>query len=251
MHRRWLLKVIAGLALCPLCARAWLSAEDAHWGYEGSDGPSAWGDLDPAYRVCAAGSQQSPIVIGSSIAARLPPLEMKWTRRADTIVNNGHTIQINFNDGGSLKTGSGRYTLVQFHFHHPSEHIFGDKAFAIEAHFVHKGASGSLAVVGVMLSADKANPVFAEIVASMPRTEGTQVKASPNIIPAGLLPAKRDYFLYEGSLTTPPCSETVAWHLLRVPIEVDTESVAAFAKLYPMNAMPVQKLDRRFVLRSS
>jgi len=177
----------------------------------------------------------------------LLPLEFAWARKAD----NGHTIQINFNDGGSLKTGSGRYTLVQFHFHHPSEHIFGDKAVAIEAHFVHKGASGSLAVVGVMLSADKANPVFAEIVASMPRTEGTQVKASPNIIPAGLLPAKRDYFLYEGSLTTPPCSETVAWHLLRVPIEVDTESVAAFAKLYPMNAMPVQKLDRRFVLRSS
>jgi hypothetical protein len=78
-----------------------------------------------------------------------------------------------------------------------------------------------------------------------------QVKASPNINPAGLLPAKRDYFLYEGSLTTPPCSETVAWHLLRDPIEVDAESVAAFAKLYPMNARPVQKLDRRFVLRSS
>jgi carbonic anhydrase len=251
MHRRRLLKAFAGLALCPLCARTGLSAEGAHWGYEGSLGPSAWGDLDPANRVCAAGSQQSPIVIGDTIEAELPPLEFAWARQADTIVNNGHTIQINFEDGGSLKTGSGRYTLVQFHFHHPSEHIFGDRAFAMEAHFVHKGPSGALAVAGVMMTIGKPNPVFSEIVASMPSAGGAQVKANPKINPAGLLPAKRDYFLYEGSLTTPPCSETVAWHLLRDPIEVDAESVAAFAKLYPMNARPVQKLDRRFVLRSS
>jgi carbonic anhydrase len=120
----------------------------------------------------------------------------------------------------------------------------------MEAHFVHKGASGTLAVAGVMLMLGKPNPVFTEIVASIPAEEGAQVKAGPKINPAGLLPAKRDYFFYEGSLTIPPCSETVAWHLLRDPVEVDAKSVAAFAKLYPMNARSLQKLDRRFVLRS-
>lgn len=250
MHRRQLLNALAGLALCPLCARAALSAEGTHWSYEGGSGPSTWGELDPAYRICAAGSQQSPIVIGNTIEAELPPLEFDWAQQADTIVNNGHTIQINFVDGGSLKAGSGRYTLVQFHFHHPGEHIYEDKAFPIEAHFVHKDVSGSLAVVGVMLSAGKPNPVFSEIVAVMPAAAGAQIKASPNINPAGLLPAKRDYFLYEGSLTAPPCIETVTWHLLRNSIEADAESIAAFAKLYPMNARPVQKLGRRFVLRS-
>ncbi len=250
MHRRRFLQAISGFGLCPLCTGAALSAEGAHWSYEGGHGPSTWGELDAAYRICAAGSQQSPIVIGSSIKADLPPLEFAWARQADTIVNNGHTIQINFEDGGSLNAGSERYRLVQFHFHHPGEHMYGDKAFPIEAHFVHKGVAGALAVAGVMLSAGRPNPVFSEIVAVMPAAEGAQIKASPNINPAGLLPAKRDYYLYEGSLTAPPCNETVAWHLLRDPVEVDAESIAAFAKLYPMNARPVQKLERRFVLRS-
>ena len=92
MRRRRFLQTFASLALCPLCARAGLSAENAHWGYEGSHGPSNWGDVDPANRVCAIGSQQSPIVIGSSIEAQLPPLEFAWAPQADTIVNNAHTI---------------------------------------------------------------------------------------------------------------------------------------------------------------
>lgn len=251
MRRRQVLKAFAGLALCPICARAALSAEGEHWTYEGSHGPAYWGGLDPASRVCATGSQQSPIAIGSSIEAQLPSLEFAWARQADTIVNNGHTIQVNFEDGGTLKAGSERYSLVQFHFHHPSEHLIGSKGFPMEAHFVHRGAPGSLAVAGVLMTAGKPNPVFARIAAAMPPTESAPVKADPNIDPNGLLPAKRGYFQYSGSLTTPPCSETVEWMLLIDPVEVDEADMAAFAKLYPDNARPVQKLDRRFVLRSS
>lgn len=93
--------------------------------------------------------------------------------------------------------------------------------------------------------------VFAKVVATMPPAEGPPVKADPGIDPNGLLPAKFGYYLYSGSLTTPPCSETVDWMLLTNPIEVAETDIAAFATLYPMNARPVQKLDRRFVLRST
>jgi carbonic anhydrase len=250
MNRRRMLKALAGLALCPLCANIGFAAEEAHWSYEGAHGPDHWGDLDPADRVCSVGTQQSPIAIDSSIEAELPPLQIAWARQADTIVNNGHTIQLNFGDGGALTVGPERYTLLQFHFHHPSEHLIDDKRFAMEAHFVHRNASGSLGVIGALITTGKPNPVFAKVTATMPPTEGPPVKAEPDIDPSGLLPAKSRYYRYSGSLTTPPCSETVDWFLLRDPIEVAEADVAAFAKLYPLNARPAQKLDRRFVLRS-
>jgi carbonic anhydrase len=251
LDRRRLLKSLGGLALCPLCANVGLAAEGAHWSYEGVHGPDHWGELDPASRVCAVGSQQSPIAIDASVDALLLPLQFSWARKADTIVNNGHTIQLNFEDGGALASGAESYKLVQFHFHHPSEHLVHDKGFPMEAHFVHRAASGSLGVISVLMTIGKPNPVFAKITATMPQAAGEPVKADPGIDPNALLPSGHGYYRYSGSLTTPPCSETVNWMLLSDPIEVAEADVDAFAKLYPMNARPAQKLDRRFVLHSA
>jgi carbonic anhydrase len=250
MHRRQALKLFAGLALCPLCASAG-SAADAHWSYEGAGGPDKWGDLDPANRVCSAGSQQSPLDIGQTVRAQLTPLRFAWGKRADTIVNNGHTIQVNFADNSTLTAPSGGYKLVQLHFHRPSEHLIGGKNFPMEVHFVHANTSGGLAVVGVLMATGRSNRVFNKIISTMPDKEGPPVKADSAIDPNGLLPPRQSYYRYSGSLTTPPCSETVDWHLLTDPIQVAEADVARFAKLYPMNARPTQKIDRRFVLRSA
>lgn len=248
MHRREVLKLVAGLALCPLCASAGRAAEH-HWSYEGDGGPDKWGRLDAADAACSIGSQQSPIDISGAIAARQPTLEFRWNRHPETIANNGHTIQLNFADGETLTVGDRKCTLKQFHFHHPSEHLVEGKRFAMEAHFVH-AAEDRLVVVGVLLVPGKSNAVFRKIVWTMPAEEGSPVPANPAIDPNRLLPAERTYFHYEGSLTTPPCSETVDWIVLTHPVEVDEDDIARFAKLYPMNARPVQKRDRRFILSS-
>ncbi len=250
MNRRRALKALAGLALCPLCASAGFAAEGAHWSYEGANGPAHWGDVDTASKVCSVGSQQSPIDITGTIKAQLPPLKIAWSRKADTIVNNGHTIQVNFAPGSTLKVGKDDYALLQFHFHHPSEHTFAGKSYPMEVHFVHRNTAGTLAVIGALITAGKSNPVFNKIVATMPAHEGPAVKADPAIDPNKLLPAARGYFRYEGSLTTPPCSEVVNWLVLREPIQVAQADIDAFAKLYPVNARPVQKDNRRFVLSS-
>jgi carbonic anhydrase len=250
MDRRTALKTIAGLGLCAVCAKAGFAAEEVHWSYEGASGPERWGDLAAADQVCGIGSQQSPIAIDGSIAAQLPRLRFAWAGEPVTIVNNGHTIQLNCGGGGVLKVGPDAYKLVQFHFHHPSEHLIEDKAFAMEIHFVHSNDAGGLAVVGVLLKPGKSNPAFAKIIAAMPAGEGTPVQAPAALKPLGLLPKARGYYHYTGSLTTPPCSETVKWMLLRQPIEVAARDIDAFAKLYPMNARPAQKINRRFVLRS-
>jgi carbonic anhydrase len=250
MNRRHVLKAIGALALCPLCASGGFAAEEPHWSYEGRTGPDNWGTLGDANKVCAAGSQQSPLDIRSSVKAALPRLHIAWNQRADTIVNNGHTIQLNFADGGTLKVGNDIYKLVQFHFHRPSEHMINGKSSPMEVHFVHTSPAGAYGVIGVMMTAGKTNAAFHKIVSSMPAKEGPPVAADAAIDPHLLLPVRRGYFSYAGSLTTPPCAETVAWMLLADPIEVAAADISAFARLYPMNARPAQKQNRRFVLRS-
>ena len=245
MDRRQALRLFAGFALCPLC----VSAAEHHWSYEGETGPDRWGTLDAADAACSIGGQQSPIDITGTIAAPQPPLKISWTRRPDKIVNNGHTIQLDFAEGDTLHLGHRSYALKQFHFHHPSEHLVEGKRFAMEAHFVH-AASDGLAVVGVLMVAGKSNAVFKKIVAAMPPGGGPAVPADPAIDPSRLLPAQRTYYHYAGSLTTPPCSETVDWLVLARPIEVDETDIARFGKLFPMNARPVQRRDRRFILSS-
>ena len=198
--------------------------------------------------MCTTGTQQSPVDITGPISARQPPLGIHWSKRPETIVNNGHTIQLNVPAGDTLTVGDRTYALAQFHFHHPSEHRVDGKALAMEAHFVHAAEGGALAVVGVLMTPGRANSVFNKIVSTMPAEEGPPVPADPAIDPNRLLPARRAYYRYEGSLTTPPCSETVDWLVLADRIEVAESDIARFAKLYPMNARPVQNRNRRFLL---
>jgi carbonic anhydrase len=252
MHRRQALKLFAGLALYPLCAPKDLAAE-AYWSYEGAaDGPPKWVDLDPTNRACSIGVQQSPIDIGDTIKAQLPPLKITWAKTADTIVNNGHTIQLNMGDSSILSIGGGgNYRLVEFHFHRPSEHTINGASFPMEVHFVHQNAAGAVAVVGVLMTNGRPNKSFTTMVLTMPNRAGPPVKADPKIDPNAFLPAKRSYYRYSGSLTTPPCAETVDWFLLTDPIQVAEADIASFATLYKLNARPVQKPHRRFVLRSA
>ena len=251
MNRRHALQALAGLALCPLCATKGLASEGAHWSYEGDSGPSKWGDLDAANKTCAAGTQQSPVDLAAATRARLSPLRLNWAKRADTIINNGHTIQLNFGEGSSLTFDGITYKLLQVHFHRPSEHLIGGKNFPMEAHFVHRSESGGLAVIGVLMATGRPNRTFHQIVSVMPQNEGPAVKLETGIDPHGLLPPRQGHYRYSGSLTTPPCSETVEWLVMASPVYVAEADVLRFAKLYPMNARPVQQLERRYVLRSS
>jgi carbonic anhydrase len=252
MNRRHALKVMAGLAICPLCTSTGIAAERPHhWSYEGGGGPANWSELDAANKVCSIGSQQSPIDIEATVKSQLPALKIDWAKNADTIVNNGHTIQLNCGEGSSLTLGDVKYKLLQFHFHRPSEHLIGGKNFPMEVHFVHRADSGALAVVGVLMATGAPNPAFSRIVSTMPAKEGPAVKANAGIDPNAMLPSKLGYYRYPGSLTTPPCAEIVEWLLLTDPVQVADADVAGFARLYPMNARPVQKDNRRYVLVSS
>jgi carbonic anhydrase len=225
-------------------------AAEAHWNYEGQTGPDNWGALDAANKMCSIGNQESPIDIVGPVDAIQAPLEISWPKPPDIIVNNGHTIQFSFPAGDALKFGGRTYRLLQFHFHHPSEHLIRSERFAMEAHFVHADGN-DLAVIGVFLTPGHSNAAFNRIVSTMPVSEGPPLPADPAIDPNSFLPSQRGYYRYEGSLTTPPCSETVDWLVFGEPVEVAQTDIERFAQLYPMNARPTQSRNRRFILHSA
>lgn len=227
------------------------SADAVHWAYAGAEGPEHWGEIDPAAQACSLGKEQSPIDIVGATRSGLPRLELGWKPLAGDIVNNGHTQQVNVASGGSMTVGAERYDLVQFHFHAPSEHRIDGRSFPMEVHFVHKNAaSGALGVLGVFMTAGRTNAAFKGIASAMPTKAGESAPAPAGIDLHALLPSSRRYYAYEGSLTTPPCSETVDWRVCIDPIEVDAADIARFTALYAMNARPVQARHRRYVLSS-
>ncbi|ACA17099.1 Carbonate dehydratase [Methylobacterium sp. 4-46] len=252
IERRALLSGLGGILGCALCgAGKGFASEALHWSYSGPTGPEHWGELDHAAQVCSIGGQQSPIDIVASTRSDLPAVELAWNPLAGKVVNNGHTIQVDVASGGTMAVGPAHYDLLQFHFHAPSEHRIDGRSFPMEVHFVHRDAqSGSLGVLGVFVVAGRPNPAFKALMAARPEQPGSAVPVPPGTDMTALLPAGRRYYAYEGSLTTPPCSETVDWRVCVDPIEVDAEDIRRFTALYPMNARPVQERHRRFVLVS-
>ena len=247
MNRR---KFLASLAACPVCASAAMGQTAApHWGYEGERGVTKWGEMDSRFKACAVGGEQSPINLTRSIRARVDRLSINWKRQALDVVNNGHTIQANVKDGSVLTIGKSKYGLKQFHFHTPSEHAFDGKRTAMEAHFVHAAADGRLAVVGVLMTAGRRHRGFSEIMKVAPKKEG-EAKLDAAFDAARFLPKSREYYRYEGSLTTPPCSEIVEWNVFDKTIEVAAADIDAFKAIFPMNARPLQEINRRFLLKA-
>ena len=221
-----------------------------HWGYDGETGPAHWGNLQADFRSCDLGTEQSPIDLKSSIRAQVGSVIPGFQDIPLAIQNNGHTIQVNCAPGSYSMINGKRYDLLQFHFHHPSEHLLSGKRYDLELHFVHKSAEGNLAVLGVFIQPGTTNTALAPIWSAMPHEAGAVQQVGTTVRPAALLPASRTYFRYQGSLTTPPCSEGVLWTVFASPIEASTSQIQQFAQLFANNARPEQGLHRRFLLES-
>ena len=228
-------------------ARAAAGGGEVHWSYEGDTGSDLWGRLDPSFEVCDSGVQQSPINLAGAIPAGGGGFQILWQPTGGQVVDNGHTIQANTEAGSAITLEGRQFSLLQFHFHLPSEHTVDGSGFPMEVHFVHQADGGDLAVIGVFMDAGETH---AAIQAVWDAISGVESPAPlVDLDPNALLPEGRGYSRYAGSLTTPPCSEVVSWVVMGEPITVSQAQIDAFAALYPMNARPVQPLHRRFILR--
>ena len=238
---------------------------DVHWSYfDGPGGPENWGNLSKANLACSTGKTQSPININvdRAVKAELPPLEFLYRPSPLSIVDNGHTVMVNYGEGSNLLVDGRQYRLVQFHFHKPSEEAINGERTDMVVHLVHQHYDGSLAVVGVLMNtktlasakkswfgseAGKENPMIQTLWNNVPLVKGKTETPGVMIDVNQLLPADRSYFTYMGSLTTPPCSENVLWFVMKNPIYVSEEQVKNFDRIYPMNARPLQPKGDRLI----
>lgn len=249
MQRRGFLKGMAAIGGCVACARLAIASNSSiRWSYEGDRGVAHWGDLSRGYQVCSTGTQQSPIDLGNAISAQLEPIKLDWKKSSGTMLNNGHTIQIDVAPGNMLTYGGKVYELQQFHFHAPSEHLIDGRSFPMELHFVHRlAATGELAVLAVFLAPGGEKGHYGAIANVFPNEEGRMIELQ-NIDLKALLPPNLDYLTYAGSLTTPPCSEIVTWLVAKTPLLVDEMDIKQFTLLYHNNARPIEPVNRRLIL---
>jgi carbonic anhydrase len=233
-----------------LAASAFAAAQapTAPWSYFGKTGPLNWGKLDPAYRACSEGREQSPVDIrGAHLNKSLPPIEFHYLGESVTLENTGNTVRIPVKSGSYIVYDGVRYDLKQFHFHHPSEEAVHGKLTDLVVHLVHESADGKTAVVAVRFTMDRGdpNPLLAALWPYLPKRAGEQEKIDDMINPGGFLPADRGYWTYLGSLTIPPCTEGVRWLVFEDVLSMSRAQLQAFTNIFPMNSRPLQDLHGR------
>ena len=218
-----------------------------HWDYEGAGAPENWSKLDAKNTLCAIGQRQSPIDIKDGIKVDLEPIKFDYRPSKFRVIDNGHTIQVDVGENAITLTGK-TYELVQFHFHRPSEEKVNGQRFDMVAHLVHKSDDGQLAVVAVLLERGVENPFIQTIWNNLPLERNAPVQPPEAMLDlANLLPSSRNYYTYMGSLTTPPCSEGVLWLVMKQPVQVSTEQISIFSRLYKNNARPIQPAAGRII----
>ncbi|WP_394231331.1 carbonic anhydrase [Niallia oryzisoli] len=229
------------------------SSHASEWSYEGKTGPKHWGELDPAYSTCAKGKEQSPINIeASQLIESTSPEKMiiQSEPTTFTLVNTGHTIQANPITKRNVIVLDGKtYSLEQLHFHTPSEHQFNGKNFAMEFHLVHKDPYGKLAVLGVMVQEGSENEILAAAWNALPKKELDKSIVKEPIDVKTLIPHNQTGFHYNGSLTTPPCTEGIKWIVFEQPIQMSKNQIQVFKGIFPDNHRPVQPINQREIIK--
>lgn len=245
------LSLLLCFAMLPVLSRAQATTHE-HWGYDGKDSPEHWSKLNPEYAACGTGHTQSPINIANAKREDLPALQFNYNAVPLSIVNNGHTIMVNYSPGSTLTVGDKTYTLQQFHFHHPSENHINGKKYDLEAHLVHTDANGNIAVVAILFKeGNTPSPLLDTLWNNVSPEKAKVVEVSSvSINVKDLLPSSIGYYTYAGSLTTPPCTEGVTWYVFKMPVSISKAQVEAFSKLYKHDNRPIEPTNQREILES-
>lgn len=245
-----LLSTVGGFLTVTAVSHIKADANEPEWTYGGTNNPTRWGELNPDFRLCGQGRNQSPINIDGSSTGVRPRIQFNYQPTPLEVENNGRTIEIPYRPGSWVIIDGRRYDLLQFHFHTPSEHQVNGISYAMEAHLVHRNNAGNIAVIGVFIQEGEENDFLEQIWEILPETVGTNEEEDISINVRDLLPGDEAHYNYRGSLTTPPCSQNVVWTVLEMPIEASAEQIDRFTEIYQVNARPIQNINgRRIRLR--
>ena len=225
-----------------------LAQQDKAYDY-GDRGPEVWGQLHHDYALCEKGDMQTPIDLAGANAIGNVGLTIDYQAGPLTVSNKGLTVQADFAPGSTMTSGGTEFNLIQIHFHTPSEHAISGKRYPLVGHFVHATDGGALGVLGVMFEEGEANPELAKILAAVPAKKSEPAMVGGQTIdPNAMLPDDRAIYRYMGSLTTPPCSEGVNWHVLRAPVTASKAQIEQFEVLMGNNSRPLRAINNRLVV---
>ncbi|WP_426192598.1 carbonic anhydrase [Massilia sp. DWR3-1-1] len=221
------------------------------WSYDGETGPANWGKINPGWTKCGAGNRQSPIDLRDGMKVDLEQIAFDYRSSGFNVIDNGHTIQVGVGLGNYITVQNRTYELQQFHFHRPSEEKINGRGTEMVVHLVHKDGEGNIAVVAVLLERGAANGMIQTVWNNLPLEKNQAVTPVVALDVNDILPKKRDYFTFMGSLTQPPCTEGVLWLVMKQPMPASPAQMALFSRLYPLNARPVQPGGGRVVKESN
>ncbi|WP_298330478.1 carbonic anhydrase family protein [uncultured Dokdonia sp.] len=225
---------------------------EKHWSYNGETGPSHWKELE--VNSDCGGKYQSPInIVNYQLDETLAPLNITYSdsTHIHDVVNNGHSIQYNFDAGDYITLDNKRYELKQFHFHEPAEHLIDGVRYPMVLHLVHISDAGEYAVFAVMAKEGVSSSPFDFLESYLPlNVEETKVVDTAFDMNLNL-PEDKTYFNYTGSLTTPPCTERVEWFIFKEPITVSLEQVEKLKALMPLNNYRDEQPQNGRVIRVS
>ncbi|HUA99709.1 MAG TPA: carbonic anhydrase family protein [Terracidiphilus sp.] len=240
---------IPAIAAILLVSATVATAQDSlPWSYQGKTGPLVWDHLDPAYHACGHGHQQSPVDLrGAHLDTGLAPIRFHFVAGEVTVVNDGRGITVRMDPGSSIEVGGVRYNLIDFTFHHPSEHAIHGQLADMEVDFLAHSAGGKMAQFAVLFNVAMGYPnaTVAALWEHLPTKAGATERITDMIDPGGLFPQDTGYWTYTGSLLVPPCTEDVAWYVFETPLTVSREQIRAFTSLFKMNTRPLEDLHGR------
>jgi len=218
-------------------------AEEKHeWGYSGEMGPQHWKG------ICQMGQSQSPVdIVAATVDSTLTPITFNYPDTPLSVVNNGHTIKV-MPENASVTIGEKTYPLLQFHFHTPSENKVNNTAFPMEMHLVHKNEAGEVVAVGILFQLGDENPLLSVIEKNLHEHVGHAQKTEKTFNINELLPTDKSYYHFEGSFTTPPCTEGIQWYVLKTPMSASQSQIDRFHTAMGNNARPTQALNERSIV---
>jgi carbonic anhydrase len=224
------------------------------WSYAGERGPERWAELSPEFGACGRGAEQSPVALTEAMAVAVPcePLRFRYRTSPLYITNDGRALRLGYDRGSFLVIEGLSYELVELRFHVPSEHVLDGRSADAELQLIHANNRGDIAVVAVPLTAGRrVNQILRRMLEHAPSVAGESFYGrNVGVNAVFLLPGRKDYFAYKGSLTRPPCTEGVRWYVMRSPVEVAAEDLQRMAEMIGPNARPLQHLGGRRVIRA-
>jgi len=218
------------------------AAEKHEWGYSGETGPQHWKG------ICQTGQSQSPVdIVTTTVDSGLTPISFNYPETSLSVVNNGHAIKVT-PENASITIGENTYPLLHFHFHTPSENKVNNTVFPMEMHCVHKNEAGQVVAIGILFQLGDENPFLSLIEKSLHDSVGHVQKTEKTFNINELLPNDKSYYHFEGSFTTPPCTEGIKWYVLKTPISASQSQIDRFHAVMGNNARPTQTLNERSVV---